>query len=172
MTALGSARPLVSFDGGNPAEGLDLGVIDLYVPTVRALADRYGTGDAAALVGAALAEGAPAVVATAGAEGAWLGGSIVDRGRAAEPAAAPAVRHVPALPVDAVSTLGAGDVFHGALLAGVVQGKPLVEAVAAANICAGRSCRAMDGRSGIPDAAELDTLMAIHADALVGREDD
>jgi sugar/nucleoside kinase (ribokinase family) len=52
--------------------------------------------------------------------------------------------------VEIVSTLGAGDVFHGALLAGLVHDLPLREALVQANACAALSCRALDGRSAIP----------------------
>ena len=63
---------------------------------------------------------------------------------------------VPGEPVAGlVSTLGAGDVFHGALLAAFVRGLELREALRAANRCAALSCRALDGRSAIPDWEEL-----------------
>lgn len=58
--------------------------------------------------------------------------------------------------VPVVSTLGAGDVFHGALLARFVAGAPLAEALRAANVCAALSCRALDGRSAIPTLEELE----------------
>lgn len=63
---------------------------------------------------------------------------------------------VPAISGEIVSTLGAGDVFHGALVAAQVWGKSLAESVEIANIVAGLSCRAVDGQSGIPTKAELD----------------
>jgi sugar/nucleoside kinase (ribokinase family) len=66
----------------------------------------------------------------------------------------------PAFEVDPVSTLGAGDVFHGALLAQLVRDVPLVEALTAASACAALSCRALDGRSAIPTARELDAVLA------------
>jgi sugar/nucleoside kinase (ribokinase family) len=59
-----------------------------------------------------------------------------------------------------VSTLGAGDVFHGALLAQLVEDVPLAEALVAANVCAGLSCRALDGRSAIPTGEELEREVA------------
>jgi sugar/nucleoside kinase (ribokinase family) len=62
----------------------------------------------------------------------------------------------PAFPVDVVSTLGAGDVFHGALLAQLVRDVPLPDALA--NACAALSCRALDGRSAIPTGEELDRV--------------
>ena len=67
---------------------------------------------------------------------------------------------VSAIKQDIVSTLGAGDVFHGALVAGQVWGKSLRESVEIANIVAGISCRALDGQSGIPTKAELDAYFA------------
>jgi sugar/nucleoside kinase (ribokinase family) len=59
-------------------------------------------------------------------------------------------------PVDGVvSTLGAGDVFHGALLAAFAHGLELRDALAAANRAAALSCRALDGRSAIPAWEEV-----------------
>jgi len=59
-----------------------------------------------------------------------------------------------------VSTLGAGDVFHGALLACFVRGLELRDALRHANACAALSCRALDGRSAIPTWNELEQALA------------
>ena len=67
---------------------------------------------------------------------------------------------VPAISTEIVSTLGAGDVFHGALVAAQVWNKPIGEAVLIANTVAGLSCRGLDGQSGIPTKAELDAFLA------------
>lgn len=67
------------------------------------------------------------VVVTMGAHGAY----VAPRDAAA--------RHVPAQPVDAVDTSGAGDVFTGCLAVALAGGADLVEAVAEANRAAGRS---------------------------------
>lgn len=67
---------------------------------------------------------------------------------------------IPAITTEIVSTLGAGDVFHGALVATQVWNKPIQEAVTIANTVAGLSCRALDGQSGIPTKAELDAFFA------------
>jgi sulfofructose kinase len=127
----------LSVDGGNPIPGLDLTRVALYGPTESALEETFGDAKGA------LEAGAEVVVVTRGAEGATAhtkGGQVVDAG-------APAV--------DVVSTLGAGDVFHGALLAQLVRAVPLDDALAAANTAAALSCRALDGRSAIPTAHEL-----------------
>jgi sulfofructose kinase len=127
----------LSIDGGNPIPGLDVAGVELYAPTESRLAEVYGGARGA------LDAGAKLVVATRGELGsaAYLpDGSVVE---------------APAPEVDPVSTLGAGDVFHGALLAAFVRGRPLAEALAFANTCAALSCRALDGRSAIPTADEV-----------------
>ena len=86
-------------------------------------------------------------VVTRGADGctAYLDGDTID---------------VPGFPVEAVSTLGAGDVFHGALLAALERGLELRDALVRANASAALSCRALDGRSAIPTWDELEAALA------------
>ena len=129
----------LSLDGGNPVPGLDLGRVELYSPTETALSRDVGSAEDA------LAAGARLVVVTRGAQGcsAWTSEGRVD--------AVPAPLDTPP-----VSTLGAGDVFHGALLAGLVGGRDLAGALALANRCAALSCRALDGRSAIPTLQEVE----------------
>jgi sulfofructose kinase len=67
---------------------------------------------------------------------------------------------VKALDLEILSTLGAGDVFHGALLAAQIWEKTIKESVEIANVVAGLSCRGLDGQSGIPRKNELDAYMA------------
>jgi sugar/nucleoside kinase (ribokinase family) len=127
----------LSIDGGNPIPGLDLAGVALYAPTEAALQRTFGHALAA------LDAGAKLVVVTRGAHG--------SSGYARE--------HDPieaeGFDVAAVSTLGAGDVFHGALLAQLVRDVPLPKALRLANLAAALSCRALDGRSAIPTAEEL-----------------
>jgi sulfofructose kinase len=135
------ARPparRLSVDGGNPIAGLDLAGVALYAPTEAMLESRFGTA------ADALAAGAGLVVVTRGARGALaytVEGDVLE---------------VPSPPIDVVSTLGAGDVFHGALLAGLIHERPLRDALELACECAALSCRALDGRSAVPsnDLAE------------------
>jgi sulfofructose kinase len=65
----------------------------------------------------------------------------------------------PGFKVDVVSTLGAGDVFHGALMAQVVEGRAMAEALRRANAVAALSCLGLDGQSAIPTAQELNTYL-------------
>ncbi|MFJ4172066.1 carbohydrate kinase family protein [Paenarthrobacter sp. NPDC089714] len=136
----------LSVDDGNPVPGFSAEGIDLYAPTVAVLSQRF-PGSLEAAGHAATAAGAGQIVATDGANGSY----IFTNG---------SPRHIPAYPVHAASTLGAGDVFHGALLAGVVQGRPLHDAVRMASTCAAISCRGLDGRSAIPTLTELDEALA------------
>ncbi|GGK81577.1 carbohydrate kinase family protein [Mangrovihabitans endophyticus] len=142
----GGAR--LSVDGGNPVPGLDLSLVDLYAPARSALAAAFPAADVAGSMRAASEAGAGDVVVTAGAEGSflWLDG---------------AARHMPGVePPEMVSTMGAGDVFHGALLAALAGGRTLPDAAQWANAAAALSCRAVDGRSGIPDAATTTAYLA------------
>jgi sulfofructose kinase len=137
----------VSVDGGNAIPGLTLDGIDLYGPTVSALLELTGTRDAEAGVRAALDAGTRLVVATDGGRGAhaaWVEDGVTR------------TIHVPAAPVPGlVSTLGAGDAFHGGLLAALLEDRPVDAALAMANAVAAASTRALDGRSALPDRAEL-----------------
>ena len=118
----------LSVDGGFPIPGLDLDRIELYAPPQDLDDGRR----------------ASVTVVTRGSAGC----TVYVRGGA--PYA------VPAPPVDGlVSTLGAGDVFHGALLAALERGLELRDACEKANAAAALSCRALDGRSGSPTWDEL-----------------
>ena len=139
-------RPLLSLDGGNPVPGLTLGGVDLYVPTVSRLVEDFPHATLHGSLEAARAAGAGAVVATAGARGAYV-------------CSAGAWVLVPSFGVEVVSTMGAGDVFHGALLAGLIDGRDPCEAVEFANAVAALSCRALDGRAAIPSRQEASAFI-------------
>jgi sugar/nucleoside kinase (ribokinase family) len=153
-------RPRLSVDAGNLGPEAQLHGVDLYGPTATALCARYGLArhelDQAAA--RALVSGARVVVATAGANGARAWWSE----RGAELVEAPGAGVISAgasRGVGIQSTVGAGDVFHGALLAALCRGSSWREALAAASASAALSCRALDGRSAIPDLAELEVFM-------------
>ena len=123
LRAAGVTTP-VSYDGGNHVPDVPLADVTLYAPTDAALAERYpGRSLADALV-AALHEGPEVAVATRGSHGAIAAERVhgdIRIHRVPAPAGGPIV-----------STLGAGDVFHGALLAALSR--------------AGRSTRRCAGR--------------------------
>lgn len=145
-------RPRLSVDAGNPILGLDLRAVDLYVPTYEALVARYPTEGQSPdePLTRALADGAGTVVATRGGDGAVA--ATADGARA----------EVAGLRIGVVSTLGAGDVFHGALVAAVVRGFDLPDQIDYANAAAALSCRGLDGRSEIPSHHEVLDLVPVH----------
>jgi sulfofructose kinase len=142
----------VSVDGGNPIPGLSLAGVDCFAPTVAGLLAFTRTRSIDAGIESALGDGAGLVVATDGASGAY----------AARREEGPVrVVRAPGRPVTGlVSTLGAGDAFHGGLLAALLGERDLEMALAMANAVAAASTRALDGRSALPDRGELDAMLA------------
>jgi sugar/nucleoside kinase (ribokinase family) len=130
-------------DAGNPIPGFTAAGVDLYAPTLEALRRIHGPLETDQLLDAALAAGASTVVATDGSRGSYAATASGQR------------VHGPALEVEVVSTLGAGDVFHGGLVAAQLLDLSLPEALAFAAVTAALSCRGLDGRSAIPDRAEV-----------------
>jgi sulfofructose kinase len=134
---------VLSVDAGNPIPSLALDGVGLYAPTGAALLERTDAPSVHAAILHALDEGARRVVVSLGEDGA------IAADRSGAWVAAPVV-------VDVASTLGAGDVFHGWLVGSLAQGMTLPDAMHAANVAAALSCRAVDGRSGIPSRSDLE----------------
>jgi sulfofructose kinase len=153
LAELGISRgngPLISFDAGYGVETFDPITIDLFVPTDRQMALRYpGIDLAVALENDSMKAGIT-VVATQGSAGS--AGFSPETGLVT----------APGFTVDVMSTLGAGDVFHGALVAQLIQGFPLDEAMFRANAVAALSCTGLDGQSKIPTTTELETYLEAH----------
>ena len=150
LIELGISRgngPLISFDAGYGVETFDPIGVDLFVPTDRQMALRYpGIDLAVALENDAMKAG-NTVVATQGSAGS--AGFSPETGLVTAPGFA----------VDVKSTLGAGDVFHGALVAQLIHGFALQEAMIRANAVAALSCTGLDGQSKIPTTTELDAYL-------------
>jgi ribokinase len=60
----------------------------------------------------------------------------------------------PGFDITAVDTTGAGDVFHGAFMYGVLQGWDTRKICIFSNAVAGMKCRRLGGRTGIPDISK------------------
>ena len=138
----------VSVDDGNMIPGLDLSVLAWYVPTAAVLRQRFHTSDAVEGARKAQGQGAQTVIATEGAAGCF---GVDSTG---------SLHFAPSLPVKPRSTLGAGDVFHGALIAAFALGRPMGDALRFANVTAALSCRELDGRTGVPGIDEVDRSLA------------
>jgi sulfofructose kinase len=67
--------------------------------------------------------------------------------------------HQPAHSVKAVDTLGAGDVFHGALALAAAEGRAMGDAVAFASAAAAIKVTRFGGRAGVPTRAEVEDLL-------------
>jgi ribokinase len=73
--------------------------------------------------------------------------------------------HTPAFRVDVLDTTGAGDVFHGGYIYGLLQNWELKEVTRFASACAALKCRKLGGRSGIPDLKEVEDLLCSRDDS-------
>ena len=69
------------------------------------------------------------------------------------------VHHFPAYEVEAVDTLGAGDVFHGALALAFAEKMAINEAIRFASAAAAIKCCTLGGGSGAPTRRELEQFI-------------
>ena len=139
--------PQISFDAGYGVEDFDPSLVDLFVPTDRQMALRYpGVSLSVALENDSTKSGIT-VVATQGSAGS--SGYSPETGLVS----------ASGFKVEVTSTLGAGDVFHGAFIAQIIQGFELSQALRRANAVAALSCRGLDGQSMIPTTAELNAFL-------------
>ena len=142
--------PQISFDAGYGVEDFDPSLVDLFVPTDRQMALRYpGVALSVALENDSTKSG-NSVVATQGSAG--------SSGHSPETGLVSAS----GFKIEVTSTLGAGDVFHGALIAQIIQGFELSQALRRANAVAALSCRGLDGQSMIPTTAELNAFLEVN----------
>jgi sulfofructose kinase len=139
--------PKISFDAGYNVAEFDAAEVDLFVPTDRQMALRFPDLQLGAAVERDATSAKNITVATQGSAGST--GFSNESG----------LVHAPGFEVAVVSTLGAGDVFHGALLAQVIQGYKLADALQRANAVAALSCLGLDGQSMIPNTSELNSFL-------------
>lgn len=147
LEILRGAGPKISLDHGNQIDNFEPNLIDIYIPSDIRLLELQPNADLVAAVKAQAAQSAQDVIVTAGSAGSYgvIGGEFA---------------HSPAALVEVLSTLGAGDVFHGAIVVQYLENRSAQETLLRANAVAGLSCRGLDGRSAIPTAAELDKYLA------------
>ena len=114
---------------------------------------RPGLAPEAALLDVAAHNPADVVGVTLGPQGALLWTRASGR-----------VMHVPAPRIQAVDTLGAGDVWHGAFAWGLVTGLPMRDIVQWANLAAAMKCEVFGGVTGTPTWAQLRARAASETD--------
>ncbi|MBN2497772.1 MAG: sugar kinase [Deltaproteobacteria bacterium] len=137
----------VVYDAGSPREGMEelIGMTDALVASEHFAAEVAGGGLAESLKRLS-ARGPETVVITIGEDGS-VG---MERGE---------TYAVPALDVDVVDTTGAGDVYHGAFIFGMLRGWNLPERMRFASTAASLSCRELGGRAGLPSLEAIQTAM-------------
>jgi sulfofructose kinase len=69
------------------------------------------------------------------------------------------VARLPAFAIDAVETLGAGDVYHGAYALALAEGAAIDEALRFAAAAAAEKCRRAGGRAALPERADVDARL-------------
>ncbi len=70
------------------------------------------------------------------------------------------LRRSPVFAVEAIDTLGAGDVFHGAFTLALAEGRDVVVALRFAAAAAGLKCTRLGGSMAAPRRAEVEALLA------------
>ena len=159
--ALGEARRLGKRTVLNPAPARVLplpadllALVDYLTPNeieAGLLTDREvrSPADAEAAGRALVARGVSTVVVTLGAAGAiavGAGGTV----------------RVPAFPVEAIDTVGAGDAFSGALAASLAAGAPIEDALLVASATGGLTCTRRGAVDAMPTREEVVALMKRH----------
>ncbi len=147
-----AAGAQVSFDGGadrfKPEHQRLLALTDFLIVAqdyAEKLAGQAGEVDL--LLDILLETGAHTVGITAGEKGSWFATSGGER------------FHQPAYPVTVVDTTGCGDVFHGAFLFALSQGRTTRDSARFASAAAALNATALGGRGGLPTCAEVDSLI-------------
>src|SRR5690606_12629543 len=68
--------------------------------------------------------------------------------------------HIPAFQIEAVDTLGAGDIWHGAFALALAEGQDERGAIRFASAVAGIKCTRFGGRAGTPNREEVERFLA------------
>ena len=138
----------VCFDGNHPRSGLVelLPLVDWLVVAESFPARATDLDDPQAAARELLAQGPELLVVTQGEKGCqvWTREEHFQ---------------VPAFPVAALDTTGAGDAFHGGFLYGMLQGWDLRQVALFANAVASLNCRTLGGQRGLPTLTQVEELL-------------
>jgi len=69
------------------------------------------------------------------------------------------VNYFPGFKIDVVDTTGAGDVFHGGFIYGLLRKWRMGKIIQFASACAALKCRKLGGREGIPTLKEVENFL-------------
>jgi ribokinase len=139
----------VILDAGSPRDRMDelLGLVDYPVVSEAFCRNYFGKGSYQNYLGILKDRGARYAVITCGERGSYA----IDDGE---------IYHQPAFNVSVMDTTGAGDVFHGAFIYGLIQGWQLKEIMRFSAAAAALKCTKIGGRSGIPDLTMVNKLLS------------
>ncbi|WP_291168580.1 PfkB family carbohydrate kinase [Gimesia sp.] len=112
----------------------------------RFISEYLDTDDIHAAGQELLQQGPELVTITDGANGAWL---FTDSVRL----------HCESLPVLSLDTTGAGDIFSGALLYGILEDWPVERTLKFASITAALKCERLGNRDALPTLAEIEAVL-------------
>ncbi|MBA2661779.1 MAG: hypothetical protein H0U74_05755 [Bradymonadaceae bacterium] len=125
-----------------------VGVCDYLVASERFATQFTGMGQLGSMCRSLLERGPKSVVVTLGDEGSVALAKGQER-----------LLRQSAYEVEVVDTTGAGDVFLGAFVYGILQGWELSRQVGVANIAAGLCCKDVGGRGAIATLAQIEALL-------------
>jgi sulfofructose kinase len=69
------------------------------------------------------------------------------------------INYFPGFKIEVVDTTGAGDVFHGAFIFGLLRKWKMAKVIEFASACAALKCRTLGGREGIPSLKEVENFL-------------
>ncbi|MGA0569552.1 sugar kinase [Variovorax sp. VNK109] len=120
---------------------------DIFLPSLEDMTVLTGLSDADAIVDWGHAHGARIVALKLGAQGALVSDGTVREKMAAHP-------------VQLVDATGAGDCFCGTLLAGIAQGRSLIDAAQRANAAAALAVQGYGAVAPLPGSADVTQFLA------------
>ena len=123
-----------------------LALVDYPVVSENFVQQYFGEINQADAAKALLKFGAKAAVVTCGKNGSYAANSE-------------GVIHQPAFQVPVVDTTGAGDVFHGAFIFGLLQAWPIARILRFAGAVAALKCTQLGGRTGIPNLEGVESFL-------------
>jgi len=138
----------IIIDAGSPRNRMGelLGLVDYPVVSENFCQKYLKLKDYKKAIKNFLYHGAEAAVVTCGSRGCYGGDKT-------------GIYYQPAFQVDVVDTTGAGDVFHGAFIFGLLKNWELSKILKFASATAAIKCNALGGRSGIPDFTSVNKFL-------------